>query len=131
MESRSAQIQGVLSQLKDSSALFLDESDIEKEIELLCSALLFGSRICEQELVLAAVTGGTGVGKSTFLNWLLREELCPSSSIRPCTSHPSFLVYQDRLEHVRRILTGSEDIFRQITIRAHHQKSLERLILID
>jgi len=41
------------------------------------------------DVLVVAMVGGSGVGKSTFLNALAGDELAKTSPYRPCTTHPT------------------------------------------
>ena len=43
-------------------------------------------------MLVVALVGGSGVGKSTLLNALAGDQLAPTSEYRPCTASPT--VYQ-------------------------------------
>lgn len=131
MKTPSEKIERLLETLKQSKSLFLDQGHLLQEIEFLCTALLIRLLIHDKSLALTIVTGGTGVGKSSFLNWCLGEDLCPSSSIRPCTSNPSFLVHHSQLSNVKSILDTCEGFFQKIEVKPHSNDLFEKFILVD
>ena len=49
-----------------------------------------------EDVLLAALAGGTGSGKSSLFNAIAGEEIAPTGGVRPTTSHPQALVPRSR-----------------------------------
>jgi predicted GTPase len=74
-----------------------------------------------------ALVGGTGVGKSTLLNALGREEVSPAGARRPTTGSPVAWVARRAVEAVRPLLTrlGVDQP------RTHDRDDLDRVVILD
>lgn len=92
-------------------------------------------------MLVVALVGGSGVGKSTLLNALAGDQLAPTSEFRPCTAAPTVYqppgsnfgldgwtrVYGSALEHLIVIDTPDSDT----VVRQHRESVLAALAQSD
>lgn len=79
----------------------------------------------DRPLLVIALIGGTGVGKSTLLNALAGGNIAPASIVRPTTRDP--VVYHHRTVRPERL----DPVLRSCRMVVHDRPTLEQKILVD
>ncbi|HTY25415.1 MAG TPA: GTPase [Desulfomonilaceae bacterium] len=117
-------LEGMLRFLEqDATVLLVEEKRIPfigKVQALLEKALLPG------EVLYVGIMGGTGVGKSTLINALARDEISPASDKRPFTDRAVVYRHRERLrglEEISNLLRESDAI--------HDSEMIRDFILLD
>ena len=105
-----------------SCAGVVDESDLRPLIESVRNAR---TRLgYPAEILVVALAGGTGSGKSSLLNAMVGEDVLEVGGVRPTTSRPEALVPSAAMDS----MAGYLD---RIEVERRHASSLRRICLID